>query len=272
MPESLGKYSTSLDRENAYWMARMCQEIYLTRSDTDQHPDEPRILANLRQEDPGFISVVGADKNSAQGGLIEHESYYCMVFRGTNQKEDWLDNLKAFPVKQLFGEFHRGFWQSVQDVWDVLYNAYSQANAQRPKPLFITGHSLGGAMAAIAAARFIQNDEPFVSVYTFGQPRAMTRDTASIFNVECKSRFYRFNNNNDLVTRVPARVMGYSHVGTYLHIASDGVIHQEIGFWYKFLDSCQDALKDFGELGLDGVKDHSMESYIAAVQRWQFAD
>ena len=73
-------------------------------------------------------------------------------------------------------------------------------------------------MATIAAAKFIHEDMPFTSVYTFGQPRAMTRDTSRIFNMECKSRFFRFHNNNDLVTRVPARVMGYSHVGSYMYI------------------------------------------------------
>ena len=265
-------YKTTLDPGNAYWMARLAKEVYQKRSDNDQLPDEEGILENLKKDDPKFLSVFGVDKNSAQAVLVEHEDYLCMAFRGTNELGDWLDNINAFTQKELFGEFHRGFWRSVEDVWDPIDARFRKLQEKQRRPLFITGHSLGGAMATIAAARLIHEDKPFTNVYTFGQPRAMTRDTSRIFNVECKSRFFRFHNNNDFVTRVPARIMGYSHIGSYLYISEEGSIHQDAGCWFRFVDYFDGALSAIKEKGVDGVEDHGMDKYLKYVQDWRVGD
>jgi len=261
-------YTTGLTAGNAYWMARLSMAVYEKVSESNQLPDRDRILADLRAEDDGFVDVVGADRNSAQAAFVEHANYYCIAFRGTNELADWLDNINAFAVDELFGSFHRGFWNSVQDVWQPVYSLYQERNAAARRPLFLTGHSLGGAMATIAAARLVHLDLPFTSVYTFGQPRAMSRNASRVFNAECRSRFFRFHNNNDIVTRVPARLMGYSHVGSYLYIAEEGTIHREPGFWFRFLDVFDGAVSALRERGIDGIEDHNMAKYLAAIKRW----
>ncbi|SDP84234.1 lipase family protein [Desulforhopalus singaporensis] len=261
-------YKTVLDANTAYWMARISKEIYLKKSDGNQIPDEEKILKNLKNNDLKFISVFGVDKNSAQAAVIEHEDYICIVFRGTNELKDWLDNLNAFAKKELFGEFHRGFWNSVEDVWKPIEARCRELQGRRKRPVFFTGHSLGGAMATIAAAKFIHEDKPFTSAYTFGQPRVLTRETARIFNSECKARFFRFHNNNDIVTRVPARLMGYSHIGSYLYISEELTIHKDPGYWFKFVDHFDGAFNALLERGIDGVEDHDMAKYLKAVERW----
>ena len=266
--KKLSPYKTDLDAGNAYWMARLSKEAYLRKSKDNPFPDEDSILANLKKDDPKFISVSGVHKNSAQATLIEHEDYLCMAFRGTDELSDWLDNINAFSTKELFGEFHRGFWNSVEDVWRPINKKFRSLQKKNKRPLFITGHSLGGAMATIAAAKLIHVDKPFISVYTFGQPRALSRETAQVFNVECKSRFFRFHNNNDIVTRVPARLMGYSHVGNYLYITEEKEIYREVGFWFKFLDQVDGAVKDVKEKGFDGIKDHNINEYLSAIEKW----
>ena len=266
--KKLSPYTTDLDPNNAYWMARLSKEVYLRKSEDNPVPDEDRILGNLKKDDPKFISVSGVDKNSAQAALIEHEDYLCMVFRGTDEFSDWLDNINALATKELFGEFHRGFWNSLEDVWQPINKRCRSLQEQNKRPLFITGHSLGSAMATIAAAKLIHVDKPFTSVYTFGQPRALSRKTSQIFNVECKSRFFRFHNNNDIVTRVPARLMGYSHVGNYLYITEEKEIYQEVGFWFKFVDQIDGVIKDVKEKGFDGIKDHDINEYLSAIEKW----
>lgn len=269
MTLDVSPYKTRLDSGNAYWMARLSTVIYTKRSDNDAHPDEKAILLDLKMEDAGFISVTSVDKNSAQAALIEHENYLCMVFRGTNELEDWLDNINVFRENVLFGEFHRGFWNSVEDVWDVVYSEYQRLRAIKIRPLFLTGHSLGGAMATIVASRFIHQDLPFTSVYTFGQPRTLGRDTSRIYNIEANGRHHRFQNNEDIVTRVPARMMGYGHVGNCLYIDSDKQIHDDPGFWFRFLDIVEGAyetLLDKGQVG--AILDHNMKLYLEAVAKW----
>lgn len=114
--KKVSPYKTTLDSGNAYWMARLAKEVYLPKSANNQTPDEDAILQNLKQDDDQFISVLEVDKNSAQAALFEHEEYLCMAFRGTNELADWLDNINAFSTKVLFGEFHRGFWNSIENA------------------------------------------------------------------------------------------------------------------------------------------------------------
>lgn len=268
--ETLEPYLTKLTKASAFWMARLSKEVYKKISDRNVAPDEDAILKSLKSDDDGFKSVTGISKNSAQAALIEHESYFCMVFRGTDETLDWLDNINAFPVQEIFGKFHRGFWNSTNDVWETLFKKYKQLSSIKKRPLFLTGHSLGGAMASIAAAKLIHEDLPFIAVYTFGQPRAIERETSRLFNVECKSRYFRFHNNNDIVTRVPARLMGYSHVGKCIYISEDKSLHDEPGLWFQFLDAIDGALKAFKEKGIDGIEDHNIDKYLNAISSWKF--
>ena len=124
-------------------------------------------------------------------------------------------------------------------------------------------------MATIAAAKLIHQDLPFSCAYTFGQPRAMTRETSRIFNMEAKSRFFRFQNNNDLVTRVPARLTGYSHVGTFIYITEEKEMYNDPGFWFRFVDAVDGAVDAVAEAGLDMIEDHDMADYLSAIQQWK---
>ncbi len=272
MTKLIKPYNTGLCPENAYWMAKIAHLVYKIKPTSDSFPDEEGILAELKKEDVKFKSVVGFDKSSAQGAMIEHEDYLCMAFRGTDEILDWIDNINAFSKQEMFGHFHTGFYNSLEDIWSDINKSYEKLLQDKKRPIFITGHSLGGAMAAIAAAKFIHKDKPFTSVYTFGQPRAMTRETCRLFNAECKGRFFRFQNNNDIVTRIPARIMGYSHVGECLYISEEKEIHKDVGFWFKFLDSVDGVMENIKEKGMDCVKDHDMADYLSAIKAWDMKD
>jgi len=266
--KSVEPYKTVLSENNAYWMARIAKAVYAKESGSDK-PDKDKIMEDLKMEDTGFRDAIGVSKNSAQAALIEHEDYLCIAFRGTDEIKDWFDNVNAFQERALFGGFHRGFWNSLNDVWTPLYDKYLKLRSKKKRPLFLTGHSLGGAMATVAAAKLIHEDKPFTSVYTFGQPRAVTLETARIFNVEASGRYFRFQNNNDLVTRVPGRLMGYSHVGSFLYISEEKKIHKDPGFWFRFLDAVDGAVESATVKGIDGIEDHNMDHYLGAIAEWR---
>lgn len=273
MLKTIEPYKTSLCRSNATTMAILANLVYQKKSDTEQIPDEEKIYNQLLDQDSEYLSVKGFDENSAQAMVVSHKDFIGIAFRGTNEINDWLDNLNAFPESALFGEFHRGFYRSVEDLWsDIKSQVEKIKTKEGSKPVFITGHSLGGAMASVAAAKYIHQDEPFMSVYTFGQPRAMTRNTARIFNVEASGRYFRFQNNEDIVTRVPARIMNYSHVGKCLYIDQKKVIHKEPGYWFKFLDTVDGALESVKNAdSILGITDHDMENYLDAIQKWEIS-
>jgi len=138
-----------------------------------------------------------------------------VAFRGTESTGDWLADLNALGTDARYGRVHRGFYYAFQDVRDQAVWALSQ---QAGRPVFITGHSLGGALATIAAAEW-QGEFNVGGVYTYGQPRVGGSDFKAYIDQRYSGSFFRFANNNDIVPRVPP---GYSHVGRLFHFDADG--------------------------------------------------
>lgn len=257
--------STTYRPENALMMARIAQAVYLELE--DDSPDEKAILAQLKKYDKKFKEVIGFNRKSSQGAVIVNSNYITAAFRGTDEPADWLDNLNVAAMDGPIGRVHSGFQRGLMEIWPEMKSAIRKARQEVGKalPLWITGHSLGGAMATLAAAELIQADDPFYGLYTFGSPRAGDREFARTFNIEAIKRTFRFQNNNDIVTRVPARVMGYSHIGSFIYITEGKKLTLDAGFWFQFLDQVSGAVNALAEKGFDGVEDHAVDGYISAI-------
>ena len=267
MTPEIQPYKTKLNHGNAYWMARLSDVAYNGKD----KPDEKGILKELKAEDSRFMDVVPSFKDNAQAILVEHEEYFCMAFRGTDEIRDWFDNFDFDKVEKHGCEFHEGFYRQVSKVWTNLEAEHKlrKKNRKNPRPMFFTGHSLGGAMATIATAIWVlEDDRQFTSTYTFGQPRAVTSGTDQTLNSLVGKKFFRFHHNNDFVPRVPLRVQDFRHVGQYIYINRDGEIHDEPGFWTRFTDQARGVLDARGEAGIDFFKDHERIHYVNAARKW----
>lgn len=255
---------------NAYWMAKLSKIAY--REKSDNSPDIETIKTELKGIDPKYVDVSGFDANSSQGLVIKHEDFVVASFRGTDEIADWLDNLNAVPTDGPLGGVHKGFYKALMDIWPqmktVIRSYRRTSDGQPDRPLWITGHSLGGALATLAVATLVEADETFHGAYTFGCPRVGDRDFARTFNVEAKSKIYRFQNNADIVTRVPARIMGYSHVGSFIYITQDGKLSDDVGWWYTFMDTVKGIISDIGDKGFDAIEDHNISDYIKAIANY----
>ena len=254
--------------ENALMMAYISKFCYFDTRNGD--PDETKILKKLKNLDTGFREVQGFSASSSQGCVIEHDEYLVVVFRGTDEIADWLDNINVAPKKTPFGKVHRGFYLALHDIWAQMRRAI--VRFQKPldsnKPIFLTGHSLGGALATLGAAEMANNDEPFYGVYTFGSPRCGKRRFEEKYKIAAQARTFRFVNNADLVTRMPARIMNYRHVGNLVYISNEGKLSMNLGFWYRFIDTVTAVAADIGKKGLEGIEDHKMNHYIKAIKKW----
>ena len=144
-----------------------------------------------------------------------------VAFRGTESLGDWLGNLDVFSTQKSYGRVHRGFWSAFQDVRELLDEAFAQWIS---RPVVITGHSLGGALATIAAAEW-QGVREISGIYTFGQPRVGKADFADFAASHFGNRFYRFVNDDDIVPRVPP---GYEHVGRLFQFDGVGNVESAI--------------------------------------------
>lgn len=261
-------FVVKLNRGTAYWMASLANAAYIQHP--DHAPDVPKILACLKKEDPGIIDVVPFNRDGASALLVEHDHYFALAFRGTDPSTpcDWLDDGNIRLEQTQFGRFHAGFYSATMRIWPEMLKelegrqeSLRKANC-KPKGVFLTGHSLGGAMSMVAACHLIHMGKPFTGVYTFGQPRAMDPKTADLFNARTGNRAFRFQNNNDIVPRVPPRAMGFRHTHMCVYIEKDKQIIIDPGRWLAYLDSLTGAAEAIKGHDLKFCHDHEMKRYL----------
>lgn len=94
--------------------------------------------------------------------------------------------------------------------------AINQTASAPDIPLFITGHSLGAALAILAADAALKAGVTPRGVYGFGTPRVGGATFADRYNASLGERTYRMVHGRDLVTRVPMSFLKYRHVGRVL--------------------------------------------------------
>ncbi len=159
-----------------------------------------------------------------------------LCFRGTepNKLGDVVTDLLAWQseVGDDKGKVHDGFWCALDGVWDDLRESLTEdlttkhgfRNTDQPETqkLWITGHSLGGALAALAAYRLVHEKlltvEQIGGVFTFGQPRVGDAKYSHEYknlkqDEDClNDRHFRFVNNNDIVTTVPPKSLWLASV------------------------------------------------------------
>lgn len=83
-------------------------------------------------------------------------------------------------------------------------------------PLFVTGHSLGGALAVVAAMGLVDGGVRPQAVHTFGMPRPGNADFAARYDGALGPCTYRMVHGDDMVPTVAPSFLGFRHVGRHL--------------------------------------------------------
>ena len=162
--------------------------------------------------------------NPLSGELLSVGSVQCtlydlgdrtvVAFRGTEPEEvgDLLVDVDLRKSVTPAGRVHRGFYEAYQQIEALLLERLSDY----PKVIHFTGHSMGGALAPIAAFELKGN-----MLVPFGSPRVAGRNWARKFNRQMIGRCARVVNNVDLVSRVPSAIR-FTHVGTHVLLTDSG--------------------------------------------------
>ncbi|MGK7889600.1 MAG: Mbeg1-like protein [Leptolyngbyaceae cyanobacterium] len=265
---------------NAWALAKASQLAYKQ----DKESDEAwigRVHATTKQW--GFSTSYCFDVGGSQAILFFNDETVILAFRGTEELIDWLDDLD-FRGDDFYGmTVHQGFNRYFQKLWSPtqeptpegsetqgIYAILQQAMQEKPRNLWIAGHSLGAAAATLAAATCcaIESPIPICGVYTYGSPRVGMKKFARWYDKQLKQKTFRFVNNNDIVTRVPTGgiLIPYRHVGQYKYFNNSGQLFDgyELSWLTHLLDRMQGRLKDVGKKGLDAIKDHNLgEFYVS---------
>ena len=151
-----------------------------------------------------------------------------LSFRGTEPTNliNWMTDTDV--TQRNFagsGRVHQGFYENLEAVWeevDEMVDHATQQNSEGQEPvkkLFVTGHSLGAAMAVIAAAKLNLDGsratrEALSGVYTFGQPAVGDAEFVTYFGRRIGDRLFRHEYGFDAVPRLPPGSTGeFRHFG-----------------------------------------------------------
>ena len=201
--------ATSMTRANAWWLAEAALLAYWTPTDA-----VPRFLS-------AGLTAKPFEKQDSQAYVAWNDEAVLVTFRGTQPGsiDDIVSDVLIPLVPWPHGKVHLGFKRALDRVWDemlVLINSLAP-----PRKVWFAGHSLGAALATLAADRF----PAAAGVCTIGSPRVGDRAFAAEFDARFGARALRFVNDTDIVTHVPTPFpVPYEHVGQLRQISADGTI------------------------------------------------
>jgi hypothetical protein len=206
------------DCNNAWWLAELSRLVY--RCDMAATPSAS---LDVLLERGGWrrLGTFGSRRLRTQALLVQGAvSAPCavLVFRGTEQKlQDFVHDADArlVPAVQGSARIHRGFARALAAVWPQINHALPH-----DVPLFFTGHSLGAALAILAATH-----RPPRAVYGFGAPRVGDAGVAQLLRAV---PVHRIVHGDDIVTVVPPSALGFRHVGEEIHIGVAVMQHAKL--------------------------------------------
>ncbi len=241
---------------NAWWLANAAHLAYYEASRVA--PELARVGLRLTE----FFS-----KECVQAYLAVAEAFAILAFRGTQCAD--LADLKADLDVRLVAfqdraRVHQGFLAALDEVWPELEERL-QAIAALGLPTWYTGHSMGAALATLAAAR-----RPPSALVTFASPRV--GDEAFVRLLDGVT-IQRVVNCCDLIVGLPLRSMGYQDAGELHFITSGGQLLVNPPtwqiLWHKVVGTGRYRMTvpwfHPGVVSARSFADHSISNYTTAL-------
>ena len=251
-------YRAAYSDRMAWILASMSQLAYERFEDGE----EPcRIFeTKLQSANSGFtlIRIFNAPETDTQGFLARNKDFAVLAFRGTEvtKTKDILTDIRASRTGDVHGGFRTAYLSVAADIRKSL-------SGLGGVPLYVTGHSLGAALAVVATYN-LENDGDYpqfrrmiAACYTFGSPRVGNR------KYDFRAPIYRVVNTTDIVTAIPLIAMGYVHIGDVRFLGvKEGEFQRGIPILRRLWLFIITVLKFFGPL----VKDHGIDHYRRKLQ------
>ena len=172
----------------------------------------------------------------------EKKGEYMVSFKGTTTGREWKTNLsglvtpsRALKKGTVHGKLHSGFATSYESLHDQLEKDLEVI--PKGAKIHVSGHSLGGAMAQVAAANMHHSGHYVNSLTTFGAP--------TVGNKEYMRRYPKFETNTRVVNQgdaVTIKVPGLHHIGRQVY-------HEKPASQKSHLQKIGDFVKKGGVMG-----------------------
>jgi len=200
----------------AYCPSEILSEKWKTCPDcvaTDSNFSVSRVIQGSKAQSQAFIGY--SNTTSATGNIV-------ISFRGSDNLENWIKDLD-FPKQTAYPKcsgckIHGGFlsaWTEVQD--QVILEVLRLLKVMPDAKVFVTGHSLGAAMAVLCAAELGASEhslgKKIEAVYTFGQPRVGNQAFHDFYGTG-EHVSWRVTHYRDIVPHLPPEILGFHHTST----------------------------------------------------------
>ncbi len=202
----------------------------------------PEILTAFGNEKPHVLS-----QGDVQVVLFRPVDCTVLAFKGTNCARGWRRNLQTELMPVAGGRIHAGFLQGLNSILPSLRRVLRHVGA----PLYLTGHSAGGALASLAGTTIANR-----LTMSFGAPRLGDRAFA-----KGVSGLIRVVHAEDLVPKTPPVWQGYRHGGQCWRLHRSGRVTCGWSWWNALV------VPGTGKGLIAGGADHSMDDYIAALEK-----
>lgn len=193
------------------------------------------------------------DCKHVEAYLINFTYFNVLVFRGTDTIKDWEYNLKLKPIKTEWGLVHSGFYNSFHLIWADYLSDPNTLSLLKARPLYITGHSLGGCLAILLGLQLkqLKDFEVFpMSIYTYGSPKALEPNN----DLDLDLNIYNYVLKGDIIPSLP--LFNYRHIGKVIKLNNKTN-------WFNTLVNYS---KYFIKLNISNLlKSHQIESYVKAL-------
>ena len=174
----------------------------------------------------GFDQSEVITSGSMSAVVMSNKGCVVLAFRGTDMTSmrDWFVDLRATTDSVKYGRVHRGFYRAWQGLRRDVVNTLRSHGAS-DKTFWVTGHSLGGALAGLYAytetfERLLFRGPRIARVITFGQPLFGNDEVSNVMRKEFLGRYFRVVNGLDIVATVP---FWLKHFGSLVWFHDDRV-------------------------------------------------
>jgi hypothetical protein len=170
-------------------------------------------------------------------------------------------------------KFHQGFVTAIGDIWAPLFEAVTAELKKSERPLWLTGHSLGGALALLAAWLFKRKFVRVHQVYTFGGPMIGNKNAIEAIDREFTGKIFRYVNHPDPVPKLPTFSL---LANLYEHCQTEsllGVATETDDFTKGFLGKTVDGIlhgtliDDIWNAVTQRVAAHAMDNYRGLISK-----
>jgi predicted lipase len=199
------------------------------------------------------------DRSRPVGFVITTEKESIVCYRGTLDKSEMKSDLSLMHKEVNFGgekvNLHGGFVDEYQKSLSGLEAILAKHS---DKEIIFSGHSLGGALATIAALDFFSREEKsspgekklnIKGVVAFGAPRGMSRAAAALYNKQgLGKKTIRIVQKFDPITKIPPYGF-YQHVG------------QEISMHAPLSEKVDNSLPEISQLYKNSIPIHGAPHY-----------